>query len=84
MADGLKENGLVPVNMSGGKRANLITSDDWDWHIGFGKEQSCQFEGPWLHMAILAARILAHPNTKVVAPNLFVELALTDEQERSY
>jgi hypothetical protein len=71
--------------MRGGKRANIRHSD-WldDWWVGYGKDESCQFEGPWGHMAILAAKILRHPNTKAVAPNLHVELPLTEEQENSY
>ena len=83
----MKELGLVPVEMSGGKRTNIGNSDsidDWDWWVGWGKDSSCQFEGPWAHMAILAAKILRHPNTKAVAPNLHVELPLTPEQEDSY
>jgi hypothetical protein len=50
-----------------------------------GKDQSCQFEGPWQHLAILAAKILAHPNTQRVCPNLYrPESGLTPEQEDSY
>jgi len=87
----MKEKGLVPVALSGGKRANIghtsevhSNGDDWDWWAGWGKSESCQFEGPWQHMAILAAKILRHPNTKAACPNLFVELPLTPEQEESY
>lgn len=87
----MKEQGLVPVAMSGGKRTNIDhtshdteSMSDWNWWVGWGKDQSCQFEGPWQHMAILAAKILRHPNTKAVCPNLFVELPLTKEQENSY
>jgi hypothetical protein len=75
------------VNLSGGKRTNIITSDaieDWDWWVGHGKDESCQFEGPWEAMAILAAKILRHPNTAKVCPNLHVELPLTAEQENNY
>lgn len=87
---------VVAVSMRGGKRANLIpneasdreTSDgermNWDWWVGHGKSPECQFEGPWLHMAILAAKILRHPNTLLVAPNLYTELELTEEQESMY
>lgn len=91
---GLKENGLVPVTLSGGKRANIGHAnrngdmldgfEDWDWWEGWGKSEGCNFEGPWVHLAILAAKILRHPNTAKVAPNLHVELPLTKEQEESY
>ena len=83
----MKELGLVEATMRGGKRANIGNSDteDWDWWVGWGKNQSCQFEGPWSHMAILAAKILAHPNTKAVCPNLYrPDSSLTPEQEDSY
>lgn len=87
---------VVAVGLSGGKRTNIIPNEssdadredgqpmEWDWWVGYGKDHSCQFEGPWAHMAILAAKILRHPNTKEVAPNLFVELPLTEAQENSY
>jgi hypothetical protein len=77
---------VKPVHLRGGKRTNIGPSE-WldDWWVGWGKDESCQFEGPWEHMAILAAKILSHPNTEAVAPNLYrPDLALTDEQERSY
>ncbi len=78
---------LDRVCLQGGKRANIRPSDDteWDWWVGYGKDESCQFEGPWLHLAILAAKILSHPNTRTVAPNLYVlEHSLTPEQEDNY
>jgi hypothetical protein len=61
-----------PRYLSGGKRTHIAASE-WidDWWVGFGKDESCQFEGPWHHMANLAARILAHPNTEKVAPALY-------------
>lgn len=84
----MKERGLVSVELRGGKRANIGKSDaieDWDWWVGWGKDESCQFEGPWAHMAILAAKILRHPNTKAVAPNLYQpDIPITPEQEESY
>lgn len=60
------------VWLSGGKRTNIRPSE-WldDWWVGYGKDESCQFEGPWEHMAVLAARILAHPNTAAVRPDLY-------------
>lgn len=84
----MKERGLEPVRMRGGKRANIghnEHSPDWDWWVGWGKTEGCQFEGPWVHLAILAAKILRHPNTRAVAPNLYREdIVLTPEQEDMY
>lgn len=84
--DDRTEDGLEKVDMSGGKRANLGHSEWIDgWWVGWGKDESCQFEGPWEHMAILAAKILRHPNTQKVAPNLYMpDVPITDEQERNY
>lgn len=83
-----KERGLENVCLMSGKRAHIVPADesgDWDWWVGFGKDESCQYEGPWLHHAIMAAKILSHPNTKAVAPNLYREdISLTEEQERNY
>lgn len=84
--DSLTEKGLQRVSLTGGKRTNIGHSE-WidDWWIGWGKDESCQFEGPWKHMAILAAKILRHPNTQIAAPNLYLpDLELTQEQEESY
>jgi hypothetical protein len=82
------EHGLEPVGMRGGKRANIGHNGHtpgWNWWVGWGKDQSCQFEGPWEHMAILAAKILRHKNTERVCPNLYLpDLKLTEEQENSY
>lgn len=75
------------VYLMGGKRAHIVPTDDkgWDWFVGYGKDESCQFEGPWLHMAIIAAKILRHPNTQKVASNLYLpDIALTEEQENNY
>lgn len=91
----MKEQGLEPVQLSGGKRTNIgwhgdehnypaEPESDWDWWVGWGKDFSCQFEGPWKSMAIIAAKILRHPNTGKVAPNLHVVLPLTPEQEDFY
>lgn len=63
---------LDKVGLSGGKRTNIDPAEGWDdWWVGYGKDTSCQFEGTWEHMAILAAKILRHPNTQKVAPNLY-------------
>ena len=75
------------VHLMGGKRAHIVGTDikDWDWFVGYGKDESCQFEGPWLHMAIIAAQILRHPNTQKVAPNLYMpDIPITEEQENNY
>jgi hypothetical protein len=88
MSDDKTENGLDRVELAGGKRANLGHNGHnpaWDWWVGWGKTEECQFEGPWEHMAILAAKILRHPNTQKVAPNLYrPDIELTEEQEGSY
>jgi hypothetical protein len=84
----MRKKGLEPVAMTGGKRTNIghnEPGDDWDWWVGWGKDESCQFEGPWEHMAILAAKILRHPNTRNVAPNLFMpNIPITKKQEDNY
>jgi len=79
-------NGAERVSMRGGKRANIDASKYGEnWWVGYGKDDSCQFEGPWEHLAVLAAKILRHPNTKIVAPNLYLpDLPITKEQEESY
>ena len=82
----INKEGLAAVRLSGGKRANIDHSewiDNWWW--GFGKDESCSFEGPWLDIAIVAAKILRHPNTQKVAPNLYIpNIPITEEQERNY
>lgn len=86
MGDEKTEGGLDKVSLRGGKRTNIGHSE-WldDWWVGWGKDQSCQFEGPWEHMAILAAKILRHPNTQKVAVNLYQpDIAITKAQEDSY
>jgi len=80
------EDGLDKVYLSGGKRTHIGHSA-WldDWWVGWGKDESCQFEGPWLAMAVLAAKILRHPNTQKVAPNLYQpSIPLTEKQEGNY
>ena len=82
----MTDNGLEKVFLSGGKRTHIEHSD-WidDWWVGYGKDESCQFEGPWLAMAVLAAKILRHPNTEKEAPNLYLpDIELTSEQEDNY
>lgn len=68
----LTEGGLEKIRISGAKRANIVHSD-WldDWWVGHGKDESCQFEGSWADMANFASKILSHPNTEKVAPDLY-------------
>lgn len=57
---------------SGGKRANIRASEYFsDWFIGYGKDESCQFEGTWWDMICLARNILSSPNTKQCAPEFY-------------
>ena len=48
-----------------GKRTHLKTGTLADWFVGYGKEKSCQFEGPWHAMVVLAALILSSENTRL-------------------
>lgn len=59
--------------ISGAKRANIQhdlyeTSPGWDWWEGFGKDESCRFEGSWWDMICFARNVLASENTRLVAP----------------
>ena len=58
--------------ISGAKRANIQPSI-WlpDWFVGFGKDESCQFEGTWWDMICFARNVLASPNTKQCAPEFY-------------
>lgn len=58
--------------VSGAKRANIEPSD-WlpDWFVGFGKDESCQFEGTWWDMICFARNVLANPNTRQCAPEFY-------------
>lgn len=51
------------------KRAHLSASD-WlpDWFWGWGKDQSCVFEGTWWDMVCFARNVLASENTQLIAP----------------
>lgn len=57
---------------SGAKRANICASE-WlpDWFVGFGKDESCSFEGTWWDMICFARNILANPNTEQCAPEWY-------------
>lgn len=59
--------------LRGAKRANLEKGGDWskDWFVGFGKDESCQFEGTWWDMICFARNVLANENTKLVAPEFY-------------
>jgi hypothetical protein len=58
--------------LRGAKRANL-TESDWlpDWFWGYGKDESCTFEGTWWDMICFARNVLASENTKIVAPEFY-------------
>lgn len=57
---------------SGSKRTNIRESD-WldDWFVGYGKDESCQFEGSWWDMICFARNVLASENTKLCAPEFY-------------
>ena len=57
---------------SGAKRAN-ISKSEWvsDWFVGWGKDESCQFDGTWWDMICFARNILANENTKKCAPEWY-------------
>lgn len=59
-------------HVTGAKRAN-ISESDWlpDWFVGFGKDESCQFEGTWWDMICFARNVLASENTQAVAPEFY-------------
>lgn len=60
------------TRISGAKRANLMHSA-WipDWFVGFGKDESCFFEGTWWDMICFARNVLASENTKICAPEYY-------------
>ena len=77
---------LKKVTITAAKRVHLEPSD-WleDWWVGYGKDESCQFEGRWLDIAIFAAKVLQNENTKLVAPNLYrPDIELSTEQACNY
>ena len=68
------------VYASGAKRANIRHADffhgdgptqTWDWFVGYGKDDRCQFEGSWWDMICFARNVLASENTKLVAPEFY-------------
>ena len=58
--------------VTGSKRTHLRPSR-WlpDWFVGFGKDESCQFEGTWWDMMCFARNVLASKNTALVAPEFY-------------
>ncbi len=58
--------------VSGAKRANIRESE-WlpDWFVGFGKDESCCFEGTWWDMICFARNVLASKNTEKCAPEWY-------------
>ena len=58
--------------VSGAKRAN-ISESLWlaDWFVGWGKDESCQFEGTWWYMVCFARNVLASENTKISCPEFY-------------
>jgi len=60
------------AHVDGAKRANIDQNDpSWDWFEGYGKDESCRFEGTWWDMICFARNILASGNTKLVAPEFY-------------
>lgn len=72
MTEQIKINKWEEEYISGAKRTNIIESE-WlnDWFVGFGKDESCQFEGTWWDMICFARNILSSPNTKQCAPEFY-------------
>jgi hypothetical protein len=59
--------------LSGAKRANIRPGSAIpDWFVGFGKDESCQFEGTWWDMICFARNVLASENTKLAAPEFYM------------
>lgn len=59
---------------AGSKRTHVSLTEsvpDWDWFVGYGKDESCQFEGSWWDLVCFARNVLASENTKVAAPEFY-------------
>lgn len=56
--------------MRGSKRTHAQWDGDesWDWFVGYGKDESCQFEGSWWDLICFARNVLASENTRLAAP----------------
>lgn len=63
---------FIEKGCCGSKRTN-IRSSKWieDWFVGYGKDESCQFEGTWWDMICFARNVLANRNTMLVAPEYY-------------
>jgi hypothetical protein len=62
-------------NLTGSKRAHLWEPEYIDdWFVGYGKDESCQFEGTWWDMICMARQILASENTRLAAPEMHMPL----------
>jgi len=69
MAERPKITAWPHTQLRGSKRTNLELSEpDWDWFVGYGKSEECQFEGSWWDMICFARNVLASENTRLVAP----------------
>lgn len=79
MKDKVTINKWEQTFLYGAKRANIRESD-WlpDWFYGFGKDESCCFEGTWWDMICFARNVLASPNTKRCAPEYYHPEYLND------
>ncbi len=44
---------------------------DRDWFEGYGKDESCRFEGTWWDMVCFARNVLASENTRLAAPEFY-------------
>ena len=72
MAEKIKVSEWLSKGISGAKRANIMYSEMLDdWFVGFGKDESCQFEGTWWDMICFARNVLANENTELVAPEYY-------------
>jgi hypothetical protein len=74
MSDSNKKyvNKWIEDSVSGAKRANLDASTLIpDWFVGYGKDESCQFEGTWWDMICFARNVLASENTMLAAPEYY-------------
>lgn len=59
--------------IKGGKRLGIAHSDSLeDWFTSFSpRNDNCNAEGQWGQWAHMAAQILAHPLTRIAAPELY-------------
>lgn len=64
---------ILPIRfVQGSKRTNISRDEDLgDWFMGFGKDDSCHFEGTWWDMICFARNVLASENTRLCAPEFY-------------